>query len=59
MNTIKEWLNRLQRQDGLFLSKDRLIQEIRKSSKNQMPIQYEPGTGIIILAIPVSSNFKI
>jgi hypothetical protein len=59
MNTIKEWLNRLQRQDGLFMSKDRLIQEIRKSSKNQLPIQYEHGTGIIIVAIPAPINFKI
>jgi hypothetical protein len=59
MNTIKEWLNRLQRQDGLFLSKDRLIQEIRKSSKNQLPIEYKVGTGIIIVAIPVPINFQI
>ena len=59
MNTIKEWLNRLQRQDGLFLSKDRLIQEIRKSSKNQLPIEYKGGTGIIIVAIPVPINFQI
>jgi hypothetical protein len=58
MKTIKEWIARIQRQDGLIISKERLIQEIRKSSKNTFPIEHDKGAGIIILAVPVKNSFE-
>ena len=59
MNTIKDLINRLTKQEGSYLTKERLIQEIRKSSKSSLPIEYKNGTGVIIVAIPVPSNFQI
>lgn len=59
MNTIKDWINRLTKQEGSYLTKERIIQEIRKSSKSSLPIEYKTGTGIIIVAIPVPTNFQI
>jgi|GEM_PF-2872499 len=59
MKTIKDWISRLTKQDGIYLSKERLIQEIRKTNKTSLPIEYKPGSGLIIVAIPVSTNFQI
>jgi len=59
MNTIKDWINRLTKQEGIYLTRERLIQEIRKSNKASLPIEYKAGTGLIIVAIPVPTNFQI
>ena len=59
MNTIKDWINRLNKQDGSYLPKERLIQEIRKANKTSLPVEYKTGSGIIIVAIPVPTNFQI
>ena len=59
MKTIKDWISRLTKQDGIYLSKERLIQEIRKTNKTSLPIEYKPGSGLIIVAIPVPTNFQI
>jgi len=59
MNTIKDWISKLTKQDGIYLSKERLIQEIRKANKTSLPIEYKPGSGLIIVAIPVPTNFQI
>jgi hypothetical protein len=59
MNTIKDWINRLTKHDGTYLSKERLIQEIKKTSKASLPVEYKPGTGVMIVAIPVPTNFQI
>lgn len=59
MNTIKDWITRLTKQEGSYLTKERLIQEIRKSNKTSLPVEYKPGSGVIIVAIPVPSNFQI
>jgi hypothetical protein len=59
MKTIKDWINRLTNQDGIYLSKEKLIQELRKTSKTSLPIEYKPGSGLIIVAIPVPTNFQI
>ena len=59
MNNNKDWINRLIKQEGSYLTKERLIQEIRKTSKTSLPVEYKPGTGVIIVAIPVPTNFQI
>lgn len=59
MNTLKDWINKVQKQDGTYLAKDRLIQEIRKCSKASLPVEYKPGTEVLLVAIPVSSSYKI
>ena len=59
MNNNKNWINRLIKQEGSYLTKERLIQEIRKTSKTSLPVEYKPGTGVIIVAIPVPTNFQI
>jgi hypothetical protein len=59
MNTIKDWINRLNKQDGSYLPKERLIQEIRKANKTSLPVEYKTGSGVIIVAIPVPTNFQI
>jgi hypothetical protein len=59
MNNIKDWINKLTKQDGIYLSKERLIQEIRKANKTSLPVEYKPGTGVMIVAIPVPTNFQI
>lgn len=59
MNTIKDWIRKLTKNEGSFISKDRLIQEIRKSTKTSLPIDYQEGNGILIVCIPVSNTFRI
>ena len=59
MNSIEYWINKLSKQDGRYLTKERIIQEIRKSNKASLPVEYQPGTGVVIVAIPVSTNFQI
>jgi hypothetical protein len=59
MNKIKDWINRFSKQDGIYLTKEKLIQEIRKTSKSSFPIEYKSGTGLLIVAIPVPTNFQI
>jgi hypothetical protein len=59
MNSIKEWITRLTKQEGSYLTKERLMQEIRKSNKSSLPVEYEAGSGLIIVAIPVHTNFRI
>lgn len=59
MITIKDWITRLTKQDGVYLSRERLIQEIRRANKASLPVEYKPGTGVMIVAIPVPTNFQI
>lgn len=59
MNTIKDWLKKITKQEGNFIGKERLIQEIRKSTKTSLPIEYQEGSGMLIVCIPVSTTFRI
>jgi hypothetical protein len=59
MNTIKDWIVKLTKQEGNYLTKERAIQEIRKVNKSSLPVEYKPGTGVLLIAIPVPTNFQI
>ena len=59
MNNIRDWINRLTKQEGSYLTKERVIQEIRKANKASLPVEYKSGTGVIVIAIPVATNFQI
>jgi hypothetical protein len=59
MNTVKDWIGRLTKQEGSYLTKERIIQEIKKTTKGSLPVEYKDGAGVLIVAIPVPSNFRI
>jgi hypothetical protein len=59
MNIIDEFINRIKKNEGLFIFKNQLLSQIRTANKDQFAIKYEPSKNILIVAIPVNKNFKV
>ncbi len=59
MNIVDEFINRIKKNEGLFIFKKQLLSQIRSTNKDQFAIKYEPSKHMIIVAIPVKKNFKI
>lgn len=59
MNIIDEFLNKIKKNEGLFIFKNQLINQIKSTNKDQFSIKYEPNKNLLIVAIPVSRNFKV
>jgi hypothetical protein len=59
MDIFNEFTVRIKKNEGLFIFKNQLIDQIRRTNKNQFSIKYEKEKNLIIVAIPVGKDFKI
>lgn len=59
MNIFNEFLSRINKQEGMFIFKNQLLNQIKKSNDDQYAIKIEKGKGLMIVAIPIknSKNF--
>ncbi len=59
MNIFNEFLTRIRKNEGMFIFKKQLLDEIKKSNKDQYLIKLERNKGLMIVAIPIKNNYKI
>lgn len=59
MTNLKNWNDRFRNPEGTYLPKEKIIQELKKVTKSSLPVEYVTGSNLVIVAIPVSANFKI
>lgn len=59
MDIFKDFLTRINKHEGLFMFKQQLINQIKKTSKQEFSIKHDQDSNLLIVAIPVDKKFKI
>ena len=59
MDIIQEFVNRIRKSEGLFIHKDQLLNEIKKSNKRQFAISIDQSKGLLLVAIEIKNGLKL
>jgi hypothetical protein len=59
MDIFNEFIARIKKNEGLFIFKNQLMDQIRRTNKDRFSVKYEKEKNLIIVAIPIGKDFKI
>lgn len=59
MDIFSEFLLKIKKQEGMFIFKKQLLDELKRSNKTQYSIKLERQKGLLIVAIPVDRKIDL